>query len=466
VSVPERTRARLRLRARCVIALMLAGALAAVACGRELRPNVLLISIDTLRADHLKAYGYERETAPSLTRLAEEGARFSSSYAQSSSTVPTHASLFTGRYPFQHGSYHVGLPVPDAELTLAEILSQHGYRTFAGTTSIRFRGRTGFEQGFEVFDRFDELEKNERGAAVTDRLLAWIDEGQEPWFAFVHYFGPHQPYAPPEPYRSRWHPGLSIPKPEGTSEYLYLHNRPDRVVSPEVLAYLRALYDGEIRYLDVELERLFAALTPAASTLVVVTSDHGEEFKEHGGLSHAGRLHEELLRVPLLVWWPGQIAAGTQIEALVETIDVLPTVLELVGAGRPEALPGRSFGAELLAADGAALRDGGRAGPVLSQLKAERWALAANVSGSRFKLVSREQGPHRLYDLSRDPGEQLNLIEERPDVAAELRALAARMGVSAKAVDVQATGVSPEIRARLREIGYVEEAEEAAKTNR
>jgi len=438
-------------------------------CGSDApRPNVLLVSIDTLRADHLAAYGYERETAPSLTRLAGEGARFSNAYAQASSTVPTHASLFTGRFPFQHGAYHVGLAVRDEERTLAEHFAAAGYRTFGGASSVRFRGRTGFDQGFEVFERFDELDKNERSRALTTRVLEWIGADDGPWFAFVHYFDPHQPYAPPEPWRSRWHPGLPSPAPEATSDYLYFHDAPDRPVPPRVLEYLRALYDAEIRFLDVELERLLAPLAPAPGspgTLVVVTSDHGEEFKEHGGLSHARHLHEELLRVPLIVWWPGRIAAGTVVSAPAQSVDVLPTLLELAGLEVPDGLAGRSRREELLGAPAGGGSDPETppppAAPVFAQIKDSRWALSADVAGSRFKYVSRDDVPHRLFDLSADPGERRDLLHERPEVVAELRRLAATMGVDAPPeVPLIAEPVAPEVRERLREIGYVEEAEE------
>jgi arylsulfatase A-like enzyme len=443
----------------------IAAALLVVGCGPDPRPNVLLVSIDTLRADHLAAYGYGRETAPSLSRLATEGARFENSYAQSSSTVPTHASLFTGRFPFEHGAYHVGLAVDPAERVLAEILRDAGYRTFGGASSVRFRGDTGFDQGFDVFERVDDLEKNARSQALTDRVLAWIEEGDEPWFAFVHYFDPHQPYAPPEPFRSQWHPGLPAPKPEATSDYLYFHDGPERSVPGPVLEYLRALYDGEIRFLDAQLERLFAPLAPepgTAGTIVVVTSDHGEEFKEHGGLSHARRLHEELLRVPLLLWWPGRISAETVRPEPVQTVDVLPTLLELVGLEVPSELSGRSRAADVLARSPSAPRAEPLPGnPVLAQLKGERWALTADLDGSRFKYVSRDDAPHRLFDLTNDPGEREDLLYDRPETVTRLREVATALGVGV-AADRQprrAAPVSDEVRERLREIGYVEESE-------
>ena len=467
-SLPERRRRRIRHRV-----LLAAATLALAGCGSEAQeprgPNVLLVSIDTLRADHLAAYGYERETAPALTRLAREGVRFENAYAQSSSTVPTHASLFTGRFPFEHGAYHVGLAVREDERTLAELFSEVGYRTFAAASSVRFRGNTGFDQGFDVFERFDELEKNDRSQALTDRALEWISEAGEPWFAFLHYFDPHQPYAPPEPWRSRWHAGLPMPRPEATSDYLYFHDGPDRPVPPDVLDYLLALYDGEIRFLDVQLARLFEGLSPepgTPGTLVVVTSDHGEEFKEHGGLSHARRLHEELLRVPLLIWWPGRVTAGTVVRSPVQTVDVLPTLLDLAGLD-PLALlrraSGRSRAAEVQAAGpldpGSALPP---ANPVFAQVSHLRWALTADIAGGRFKYVSRDDAPHRLFDLRVDPNERNDLSATRADVAAKLREMAVALGADAPHEGpARVEPVDPEIRERLREIGYVEEADES-----
>ena len=433
---------------------------------------MLVISIDTLRADHLDAYGYERETSPSLTRLARDGALFENSYSQSSSTVPTHASLFTGRFPFQHGAYHVGLAVADDEVTLAELFSQAGYRTFAAVSSVRFRGKTGFDQGFDVFERFDGLEKNDRSAAVTTRVLEWIAADDGPWLGFVHYFDPHQPYAPPEPWRTRWHAGLPRPQPDGTSDYLYFFDGPDKKVPPDVLAYLRALYDGEIRFLDVQLRRLFASLAPLApeaggsGTLIVITSDHGEEFKEHGGLSHSRRLHEELVRVPLIFWWPERISAGTVVSRPVQTVDVLPTVLDLAAVPRPQGLAGRSRAAEILSPGHAPgeppdVRPAGD--PVLAQIAESRWALTAELDGGRFKYVARDDAPHRLFDLATDPGERRDLLHEREEVATKLRALAVEIGVDAaartRAPESRLEPVPEALRERLREIGYVEEAE-------
>jgi arylsulfatase A-like enzyme len=252
-----------------------------------------------------------------------------------------------------------------------------------------------------------------------------------------------------------------------------VHERrePHHEVPLETLRYLEALYDAEISYLDSDLARLLDGLAAAGladDTLVVLVSDHGEEFKEHGGLSHAGRLHEELVRVPLIFWWPGRISAGTVISRPVQTVDVLPTVLDLVAIAPPEGLSGRSRAAEILLSGRAPNEppDVRLAGdPVLVQIKESRWALTAELDGGRFKYVSRDDAPHRLFDLATDPGERRDLLSERPDVAMRLRALAAEIGVDGAAETAAPDpGIEPvpeTIRERLREIGYVEEAEAA-----
>jgi arylsulfatase A-like enzyme len=260
---------------------------------------------------------------------------------------------------------------------------------------------------------------------------------------------------------------MERPQPEGSSDYLYFHDGPEKQVPQDVLDYLRALYDGEILFLDGQLERLLGALAPepgAPGTLVVVTSDHGEEFKEHGGLSHSRRLHEELVRVPLLVWWPGRIPAGTVIDEPVQTVDVLPTVLDLVGVEPVPGLPGRSRAARLMDVARGSSPEPSIAGDlVLAQIKSTRWALSADLAGSRFKYVSRDDAPHRLFDLGADPAGHQDLLYERPEVVTELRALAAALGVDSGPSGAAPAEVSPEIRERLREIGYLEEAEGSPK---
>jgi arylsulfatase A-like enzyme len=437
--------------------------------GSAARPDILLISIDTLRADHLASYGYERETAPTLSRLAREGARAARSWSQSSSTVPTHASLFTGLYPSQHGTYSYQQRLPGAAQTLAERLQGHGYRTFCVASSVRFRPEAGFDQGCEHYEVFDALPKNERSAAVSRSVLAQATASSpsdpRPFFGFVHYFDPHEPYAPPEPWTRRWHPGLATPAPAATSEFLQANRHPAKRLRDETLDYLRGLYDGGIGYQDAALGELLARLAEAGLAerlLVLVTSDHGEEFKEHGGLSHARTLHEELLRVPLLAHWPGRIPAGRVLERPVQTVDLHPTVLELAGVPVPEGLAGRSLAVALTHPDGEPPPVPGELEVTVHQQRADTWAVAASLERGRFKLRVDAGGEPVLFHLERDPGEQRPVGDRFPEERARLLALAAELGITrpaASALPPERAAPTDEVRERLRAIGYLDELE-------
>jgi arylsulfatase A-like enzyme len=426
-------------------------------------PNVLVIVVDALRADHLAAYGYARETSPTITRLAAQGVRFANAYAQGPSTVPTHSSLFSGRLPFQHGSYDARYPLRDEELTLAEFFAGHGYRTFAVASSVRFHPLSGYAQGFETYDVARAPKKSRLGAMVTQKALRIIQEHDErPFFGFLHYLGPHQPYAPPEPYRSQWHPGRAEPRPEETGTFLSAHADPERPLDPETLAYLIGLYDGEISALDPEIGRLLGGLVLWGydrNTIVVLTADHGEQFKEHGGLSHGGGLYEELLRVPLIVRWPARIAAGRVVSRPTQTVDLFPTLAALAGVPPPEGLPGRNLAPALLGAqagDEEAAED-----PILAQGSPRSWALLATIGGRRFKYERREHGAPLLFDLTSDPGGSHDVLAGTPAVAARLADIARGLGVTAHDDTPAARGhdVPTEVREQLRALGYAEEAD-------
>jgi len=430
-------------------------------CAR--RPNILVIVVDALRADHLAAYGYERETSPVITRLGAEGVRFANSYAQGPSTVPTHSSLFSGRLPFQHGSYDVRYPLRDEELTLPEFFVDHGYRTFAVASSVRFHPLSGYGQGFETYGVVRSLRKSRLGALVTQTALGIIRQPDtRPFFGFLHYLGPHQPYAPPEPYRSQWHPGRPGLRPEETGVFLQTHGRPSQEVDAETLAYLIALYDGEISALDPELGRLFAGLVQSGfdrNTIVVLTADHGEQFKEHGGLSHGGGLYEELLRVPLIVRWPARIAAGGVVTRPAQTVDLFPTLAALAGLAPPGGLAGRSLVPELMG-DPPAGADGGEF-PILAQGSPEWWALSATLGGRRLKYEHRAQGPPFLFDLSSDPSGSRDILDTAPAEAARLQDIARVLGVDTEPprAEGDVLEVPEPVQEQLRALGYVEEAD-------
>jgi arylsulfatase A-like enzyme len=439
-------------------------ALVAFGCSQS-PPSVLIIVIDTLRADHLSVYGYDRKTSPAIDRVATQSTLFENAYSQGSTTVPTHASLFTGRYPHQHGSFGYRSPLPEDEVTLAERMLDAGYRTFGLASSVRFIPESGFDQGFEHYQIFDDLPKNDRSAAVTNRALALIGrEPGTPFFGFLHYFDPHQDYAPPFPLRTRWHAGLEEPAPEETGDFLLAHRRPNQMIDPDVLAYLEALYDAEIAYVDREIARLMSGLESLEideDVLVILTSDHGEEFKDHGGLSHAsGHLHEELVRVPLLMRWPARIPAKRRLAVAVQTVDLVPTILDLLDMKQPpRLLPGRSLAALLLGEDKATPI----VGPLFLQQAPRTWAVFDELSAGRWKYSVDHGREPKLFQLDQDPHEFEDLSKQWPRVLTHFEAVAQRLGIRGGKLPLERTREtrqtlpSVESLERLRALGYVDE---------
>jgi arylsulfatase A-like enzyme len=379
----------------------------------------VLVSIDTLRADHLGVYGHDRATSPRIDRLAAEGAFFESAYSHAPKTAPSHMSLMTGVHPDAHGVMNLGAGV-DARLspripTLAEILRSAGYRTSAVTGGGNVHGDLGFGRGFEAYEHSDG-----DAAAIFGRALERLDAlaapgaagTRAPFFLFVHTFQVHDPYLPPPAQRALFadpgYAGRIVSDAErlgalAGSDWSARHRAFWAGVdarSPADLRHLVDLYDACIRFTDDELGRLLDrldALGLAGETLVVVLSDHGEEFLEHGRFGHDA-LFEELLRVPLVVRVADAERRGLRrgrVREVVRLVDVLPTVLDLVGLPAPEHLEGRTL---------VPLLQGGEEAPrfVFAQNR-ETGSDALAVNG--WKLVA-ERWKDLLFDLARDPAER------------------------------------------------------------
>jgi arylsulfatase A-like enzyme len=435
----------------------------AVACSEpqtRTAANLLLVTIDTLRRDHCSAYGYERDTTPRLRAFASQGARFDAAYAPGPTTGPSHATLFTGLYPIAHGYVKNGLRLDGAHQTLAERLRAQGYQTAAIVSSFALARRFGFEQGFETYEDRFAPERSSRswkeweGHPVTEgfdqpapdatrRAIRWLDarNPDEPFFLWVHYFDPHSPYIAPRDFRRF--------RPEG----------PD----PE-LAQAIAQYDTEIRYADRWVGRLLQGLAERgleADTLVAIAGDHGEGLKDHGYMFHDFQLYEEAVRVPLLLRWPGRIAAGRVVATPTSLVDLLPTLLELMAVEAGDGVQGSSRAAALTGR--ATATEGDR--PIFLQRRpfAPTQIAGFDVAGDAFAVRSgrwkyieaQDEGLRELYDLERDPGERQNVYAENLAVG---EALSARIGAwrERNARASSAGGVSAEDRARLRAMGYAD----------
>jgi arylsulfatase A-like enzyme len=326
-------------------------------------PNILLLSIDTLRADRLGCYGYERGTTPNLDRLAAQGVLFERAYSSAPWTLPSYASLFTALLPADHragvvteredrfGTDEVApkrtteLLRPDAR-TLAEAAREAGWWTAGFYCNPYIGAGAGVDRGFDRWERYQHGAKS-----GVDRAQAWIAaHGSRPWMVFLHLIDPHMPYAPPAPWDRRF-AGVSVDE------------LPDW---PPTLTGLRAgsdaatrklcsdLYDGEVAYADAELGRLLDVLRASGeldNTIVVLHSDHGEEFWEHGGCDHGHAMHEELLRVPFVLSWPGRVEPR-RVGTRVRTLDLYPTLAELLSLPAPHPLAAGASLVPLLAADG------------------------------------------------------------------------------------------------------------------
>jgi arylsulfatase A-like enzyme len=435
-------------------------------------PGVLLISIDTLRADHVGSYGYPRATTPVLDALAGEGVRFANAFSQSSWTLPSHMSLLTSRYPHGHGAERENQGLSPGVPTLPQVLSGHGMHTAALVSWFYVSARYGFDRGFDEFVELlpedEDLGAYRRAEEVVDRAIQWLDglAADEPFFLFVHLFDPHMDYRPPPPYDTQFEGGeggLADGTYASLQPYIRgLHEQPQRVPAAHRERAL-ALYDGEIRYVDAQVGRLLDALAAQGlghRTLVVVTSDHGEEFDDHGSMEgHQWTLYDEVLHVPLIVRAPG-IAGGRVVDDLVETLDIAPTILDLLGMPPAPEFQGRSL-APLLSGES------GEAGH-LAYAKTEQFNSKQSVRSSTHKLIHTfDTGTNafgfpvrpgfELYDLRSDPGEQTNVFSEDSDVGDELRRALLRWLATGEALDPSAeVEFTEEERRRLRSLGYVQ----------
>lgn len=383
---------------------------ALVSCQRsEPPPDVIVYMVDTLRADALGSYRGEPGRTPHFDRAASEGVRFSRAYANSSWTRPSVASLLTGHYPRTHGANGRFDRLRNDLPTLPEILRQRGYETVAIITNPNLASTFGFHRGFDHFlelyepvDQLRPIEPQELIAPaerVVDTTLEWWRRPRKkPLFLFVFSIDPHAPYTPPAPFDQLYDSDYSGTI-DGSFESLFRLAIAGKAADPRDVRHVRALYDGEVAYADHHFGRLLAELDRSRSQpapLLIVTADHGEEFLEHGKLDHGQTLYEEVVRVPLLILWPGRIAPRT-LDTPVSLVDLFPTVLSLVGIDPP-----RTAGASLHPA--LLQQKPPVSAPVLLELSLAPPPLTGWVRGPSKLIRSPDNFWH--FDLEGDPTEQ------------------------------------------------------------
>ncbi|MBW2290844.1 MAG: sulfatase [Deltaproteobacteria bacterium] len=412
-------------------------AIVLVGCERDqtdkaLGPNVLLIVVDTLGADHLGSYGAKGGFSPNLDRLASEGKRFANTYATAPWTQPSMASLFTGRMPSTHAVENMPAQLAEEHSTLPEHFEEAGYQTQGIISHFLLGRKFGFAQGFADYDQRAVLDHTGISSEkVTDAAVEWLKyRTPEPFFLFVHYFDPHFVYND--------HPEIDLAGDyEGPVEPAMpiwdLRNLRGDLNASDI-EYLVSLYREEISFTDHHVGRLIQFLDEAGlsrDTLVVFTSDHGEEMMEHGWIGHTRSLYGELLRIPLFIRQPGVIAPGV-VETPASLIDIAPTLDELVLDTAPDpGFEGKSLAALLFdrPADFARRRlysevsleakdDSGQGKP----RRAEKAALKSALLGERWKMIhDRKNDEFEVYDVQADPGDHENLWGADPDRDASLQ---------------------------------------------
>ena len=409
---------------------------------RTTQPNLILITLDTLRADALGIYGQEKRPSPHIDQLGKEGVLFEHAMTTNPETLPSHASILTGQWPHHHGvRANAGFILPEAKLTLAEILKEEGYRTAAEIAAPVLRKETRITQGFthqrgalsrnvtlkSVPTQHDSEKPMTRdGADITDRALEFMQRyGNDPFFLWLHYFDPHNPYYAPQEFRGRFKD------------------------SP---------YHAEVAYVDNQIGRLLEGLRMLdldENTVIALTADHGEGLDEHGEPTHSYFVYNSTMRVPLILWAPEQLKGGNRISSLARTIDILPTVLELLGVEAPPEIDGQS----LLPL----IEDTGNPEDRSAYGEATRFAATFSLPTLRFLRKGNWKYIHKtnpeLYNLKEDPNELTNLASRHPE-----RVLEMREELEALLTDRPTTGTSAQseidgqIAAELIALGYVAHA--------
>jgi arylsulfatase A-like enzyme len=440
-------------------------------------PNVVLVVIDTARADHFSSYGYPRPTTPHLDAFAREAIRFERAYSVSCWTVPAHASMFTGLYPATHWAGQTNVWLDDRFTTIAELLRARGYATadFSGNPWVS--PTTNLVQGFDVVETMTgrpDLAPTGAKPHPTNKLIAdWLGRRptDRPFFLFVNYLEPHAPYQPPKQFEARFLPGGLSDAERAAALVPWTDWYLGRAgLTPAAAAERTALYDGEIAYADEIVSDLLEELRRAKvydDSLIIIASDHGENLGEHGHLTHVFALYEPTARVPLLVRLPGAARGGSVRTDPVQLVDLFSTIASFAGIpiDDPEVV-----GRDLLGAPSPPDR------PILTEfdfplhtlerftpeertsaaLAPIRRSLRALIVG-RYKLIAGSDGKRELYDIASDPSESRNLREENPRQATSLEAqadeLAARF--AAPRPSPHSAPLDPATEERLRELGYV-----------
>ncbi len=490
-------------------------------------PNVVLIVMDTARASHLSCYGYHRQTTPNIDMIAERGVLYENAFAAASWTPPSHASIFTGKYPSNHKTIGRNVCLDKGNTTIAKVLAQNGYETLGLTTCQILGPGSGFEEGFKTYMELressfsnitrlkalgfkDTLRKMLYGPDKDTFLATEILKGfahkmrseKKPFFVFVNYFACHTPYDPPWPFKKRYCPNFNEPRFYMNEILLRRVNRnaenisdhdldiqklrwladgggglsfaaKEVTVSDKEWDVVKSWYDGEIAYLDYQIGQLISELQELDlfnNTIFIVTADHGENFGDHGFAVHPLCLYDSLLKVPLIISWPDHVTHGMRISNVVSLIDIFPTVVDAANvADLSEGIDGRTLLPferrdvhEFVCAEYGTLHSRGfgrlqawniRPRTREKLLQIDKGCKSIRSSTHKYILWSDKE---ELFDIRKDPFEEVDIVKDRPDVAKEMKAqLEKTINVSYYGPEDFPAQKEKQIVDRLRALGYV-----------
>ena len=404
--------------------------------------NVIVFTLDTTRWDHLGAYGDAGASTPNLDRLASEGVLFEQAIAAVPLTLPSHSTMFTGLLPPRHGVRDNGGYVLDPKhRTLASILKDDGLKTGAFVGAFVLDAKWGLDQGFDTYvDQFDVAKYktvslggvSRRAGEVLDNAMPWLEQNVDhPFFAWLHFYDPHTPYEPPEPFRSRF------------------RSRP---------------YAGEIAYVDYQIGRVLQWLDTkglADRTIVVAIGDHGESLDEHGESTHGLFIYDATTRIPFIVRAPYDSMRGRRVPSLVRSEDLMPTLLDLMARRIPDEVEGRSL-APLMTGTAPSMSLDAYSESLYARHHFG-WSELKSLRSGRFKYIATTRP--ELYDLEQDPGEKKNLYEERRQLGERMAEVLNRLATEAPAASKGPSAVDPETRERLAALGYIGSFTETPRTD-
>jgi len=451
------------------------------------RPNILLISMDSLRRDHLSCYGYERQTSPFIDKVSSEGTIYWDAIAPAGWTLPSHASLLTGMYPSKHGADDENQFLDKKHKTLAEVLTELSYDTVGFSLFPYVSSSVGLSRGFETFyelfrlgflnnllSRFERriIHRDSGTRQIIRTFKLWLRKRydfRKPFFAFVHLGEAHLPYWAPPPYRFMYLNG----KGKNLENIFDINKHHDKFfgrnvkLDSEDIEVLRSLYDGEITYLDSKVKEIFAILRESEkidNTIIILTADHGDNFGEHGLIAHRFNLYDSLIRIPLIIRFPVVFGSGNRIEKLAQLTDIFPTLLDILGI-KDEQWWREIQGLSLLSTDSRKYTISEQSRPNFAALLEKYPGFDPSPFDKRLRTIRTKEHKfiwnsdykHELYDLRLDPAETNNVISQDPQKAGELESLLNEWLNSFQKTGQRDYKIDDEktVRKRLEELGYL-----------